>query len=146
MTRHSIALALILIHTCAAASAQETRRIPRPDGVTTAAVYAPTGVCRGIAVLSHGAGGSEKGLAYLAAHLRDGGYLAIVPGHVLSGRAGLRAHMQKGRLNGAFKDGLNGLLTDTAAYRDRFADVQAARDWGKTRCRSGFSVLIGHSM
>lgn len=146
MTRHSITLALILISTCAAATAQETRRIPRPDGVTTAAVYAPTGVCRGIAVLSHGAGGSEKGLAYLAAHLRDGGYLAIVPGHALSGRAALRAHIPQGRLRGAVKEGLSGLVTDADAYRDRFADIQAARDWGKARCRSGFSVLIGHSM
>ena len=144
MTRAPILLALLSL--AMPSSAQETRRIPRPDGVTAAKVYEPAGVCRGIAVLSHGAGGSENGLAYLAAHLRDGGYLAIVPGHALSGRAALRAHMPKGRLKGAFKDGLNGLLTDTAAYRDRFADVQAARDWGKTRCRSDFSMLIGHSM
>lgn len=146
MTRHSTALALILISTCAAATAQETRRIPRPDGVTAAKVYEPAGVCRGIAVLSHGAGGSENGLAYLASHLRDGGYLAIVPGHALSGRTALRAHMPQGRLKGAMKEGLGGLVTDADAYRDRFADIQAARDWGKTRCRSDFNVLIGHSM
>ncbi len=146
MTRHSITLALILIPVCTAASAQEVRRIPRPDGVTTATVYAPGGACRGIAVLSHGAGGSEKGLAYLAEHLRDGGYLAVVPGHARSGTAALRAHLPKGRLKGAFKDGLNGLLTDAEAYRDRFADIQAVRGWAESRCGSGFSVLIGHSM
>lgn len=146
MTRHSITLALILISACTAAQAQETRRFPRPDGMTIAKVYEPAGVCRGIAVLSHGAGGSEKGLAYLAEHLRDVGYLAIVPGHALSGRAALRAHMPRGRLKGAVKEGLIGLVTDADAYRDRFADVQAARDWAETRCGSGFSVLIGHSM
>lgn len=148
MTRHSIdlVLGLILISACAAAMAQDTRRIPRPDGVTTAKVYEPDGACRGIAVLSHGAGGSENGLAYLASYLRDGGYLAIVPGHALSGRTALRAHMPQGRLKGAVKEGLGGLVTDADAYRDRFADIQAARDWGKTRCRSDFNVLIGHSM
>lgn len=148
MARHSISLALglILISACAATTAQDALRIPRPDGVTTAKVYEPDGVCRGIAVLSHGAGGSENGLAYLASHLRDGGYLAIVPGHALSGRTALRAHMPQGRLKGAVKEGLRDLVTDAAAYRDRFADVQAARDWGKAHCRSEFSVLIGHSM
>lgn len=144
MTRAPILLALLCL--ALPSWAQEIRRIPRPDGMTTAKVYTPSGVCRGVAVLSHGAGGSEDGLAYLAAHLRGNGYLAIVPGHALSGRAALRAHMPKGRLKGAFKDGLNGLLTDTAAYRDRFADVQAARDWGTAHCRSDFSVLVGHSM
>ena len=146
MTRHSLMPALILLATSATAPAQETHHIQRTDGVTTAKVYQPAGICRGIAVLSHGAGGSEHGLAYLAAHLRDGGYLAIVPGHALSGRSALRAHMLQGRLKGSVKGALSGLVTDANAYRDRFADIHAARDWAKARCDSAFSVLIGHSM
>ncbi|MHB1313751.1 MAG: hypothetical protein ACYC3L_17160, partial [Gemmatimonadaceae bacterium] len=86
---------------------QETISLPRADGVSLRlkVFAAASGACRGIAILSHGGGGSEEGLGYLARALSEDGYLAAVIGHPTSGRS------------------------DSAAYRGRLMDVAAARAW-----------------
>lgn len=123
--------------------AAEPLRIARADGNTIAIRdYAPTGACKGTAVLSHGAGGSENGLAYLAGYLQKQGWHALVIGHQESGRSALRA-----KIPGLdVKAGLTALISDEKAYLARFADIQSALAWSRTRCQNPFTVLIGHSM
>ena len=53
-----------------------TLQLTRADGHSVPAMfYAPTGNCQGVALISHGAGGSEKGYGYLA--LAQWGFLAL---------------------------------------------------------------------
>lgn len=126
-----------------AAHAAESLLLHRADGrAVPAKVYVPNGACRGTAILSHGAGGSENGLAYMAEFLQSQGWLAIVPGHADSGLKALRAKTPGFDL----KTGLAALITDADAYRSRFEDISAAKSWAKSRCKNTFSALIGHSM
>ncbi len=98
--------------------------------------------CKGIAVISPGAGGSEKGYQYLGEAMTSIGYLAIVVGHHESGRSALREHM-----NGkGVREGLADLITDTKAYRARFMDIAATKQWAASKCNASESILIGHSM
>lgn len=111
-------------------------------GSTRVMLYAPAGNCKGKAILSHGAGGSENGLAYMARFLQQQGWLVLVPGHAESGRAALREHMPGLDI----RTGLAGLITDARAYRARFTDIAAAKAWAENNCRHPFTALIGHSM
>jgi predicted dienelactone hydrolase len=130
----------------ATAGAAEWLQAPRDDGARTPLrVFVPDSgtTCAPLAVISPGAGGSENGLEYIADSLREGGFVAIVLGHVESGAAPLKEKMRKSGVRG----GLLELTTDPAAYRDRLLDIGAALKWiGAPACRSTFSVLIGHSM
>jgi len=116
----------------------------RSDGQSLAAMAYPPGaaLCRGVAVLSPGAGGSADGLADLAESLASQGTLAVVVGHPESDRAALR---RRWRVLG-LRVGLSGLATDPAAHRARLLDIAAARGWARARCPDGAAVLIGHSM
>lgn len=126
-----------------AASAVERLELPRADGGSATALhYPPAGICRGTAILSHGAGGSENGLAYLAEFLQASDWLVVVPGHAESGRKALLAHTPGLDI----RAGLAALITDADAYRHRFSDIEAAREWAQARCPGRFSALIGHSM
>lgn len=128
----------------AGAAAQEPVTLVRHDQVTVPAIaYAPpAGHCRGVAIVSHGAGGSEKGYRYLGQALASMGHLAVVVGHPESGRAALFAHT-RGR---SLREGLAALITDPAAYHGRYLDIAAARRWATARCSGHGSVLVGHSM
>ncbi len=74
------------------ANSQPVLTLTRQDGQQiSATLYSPTlAACRGIAVVSHGAGGSEQGYGYLGTALASFGYLAVVIGHPESGRLALR--------------------------------------------------------
>lgn len=134
-------LCLALIPT--ATPAAERLLLPRSDGEKTPVMhYAPSGVCLGTVILSHGAGGSENGLSYLGEFLQSKGWRTLVLGHAESGRSALRAKIPGMDV----KAGLAALITDPAAYRGRFADIQAALAWQKGRCKTPFTALIGHSM
>lgn len=127
----------------APSQAQQITMLARSDGGSARVmVYAPADRCAGIAILSHGAGGSENGLAYLALFLQAQGWLVLVPGHAGSGREALRKHMPGLDI----RTGLAGLITDADAYRGRFSDIDAARRWAQVRCPDRFSAIIGHSM
>ncbi|HUX34457.1 MAG TPA: hypothetical protein VMV51_11370 [Gemmatimonadaceae bacterium] len=133
-----------LLFVAAPASGQQAVSFPRQDGHTVpATVYAPAvATCLGVAILSPGAGGSEKGLAYLGKAMSAQGYLAVVVGHQESGLRALRQHMRGRGLQG----GLAALITDASAYEGRFMDIAAAKQWADTRCTGRESILLGHSM
>ena len=126
------------------ASAQESLQLQRQDHKRVqATAYTPVaGSCAGVAVISPGAGGSEKGYRYLGDALSAMGYLAVVVAHQESGRSALREQVRREGL----RDGLAELITDPDAYRGRLQDIAAARQWADTRCNSSTKLLIGHSM
>jgi len=127
--------------------AQHRISAPRADGhVTPLLVYAAqggSGGCAPLAVISHGAGGSENGYRYLAEAMAQMGYTTIVMGHRESGLEALRSDMrQYGPMAG-----VGALVADPAAEADRLLDVGAALRWDeKRRCKPPFRVLLGHSM
>jgi len=98
--------------------------------------------CAPLAVISHGAGGSENGYTYLAQAMAHLGYTTVVMGHAESGLAALRADM----LRYGIMDGLTDLVADTNAEQARLLDVGAALEWANSRCHAPFRVLLGHSM
>jgi dienelactone hydrolase len=143
--RRVLALALVSfgLYT-ACASGEESQTLVRADGaqVSVRVFAVPVASCQGIAVISPGAGGTEKGLSYIAKALSRGGWLSVVVGHKESGPSVLRADMQGLDLKGA----LLKLTTDRSAYEARWMDIGAALDWARPRCDQHFSALIGHSM
>lgn len=139
-----LCLALLLPWVTGLALAQETVSLQRPDQKTIAVMaYAPkSGACRGVAIVSPGAGGSETGYSYLADALAGLAYLAVVVGHPESGRQALREQL---RGNG-LREGLAALITEPDAYRGRLMDIAAARQWAQGHCQGRDTVLVGHSM
>ncbi len=143
--RARMGMALVSLTFLAAhAGAEENRTLTRADGAQVPVrVYAvAANPCKGIAVLSPGAGGTEKGLQYLANALSRDGWLSIVVGHKESGPAVLRDDMHGVDLKGA----LHKMTTDRSAYVARWMDIGAALDWARPRCAGHFSALVGHSM
>lgn len=137
-------LALALLLRAGIAAGAERVEFARADGAQVAAMhYAPSsGACQGIALISHGAGGSEKGYAYLGRALAAHGYLALAVGHRESGPQALRSAVARAGL----RDGLTQLVSERAAYLGRFADLAAARQWAAPRCSGKAAILLGHSM
>ncbi len=119
-------------------------QLTREDQTAVAVtVHAPgTGTCRGIAVISPGAGGSETGYRYLGEAVSSLGYLSVVVGHPESGRAAVRERVRRSGL----REGLAELITEPEAYRGRLMDIAAARRWARGQCGNGDAILIGHSM
>jgi dienelactone hydrolase len=107
-----------------------------------AQAYLPDAACKGVAVISHGAGGSEKGYAYLGEALAARGWLAVVPAHQESGTRVLGRSLLRHKPNEA----LTQMVTDSAAYRSRLEEIGLAKDWARQRCAQGEAVLLGHSM
>lgn len=126
--------------------AQQTVSAPRNDGRSTPMlVYKAAGTTRGcapLAIISHGAGGSEHGYRYLAEAMSQNGFTTIVMGHRESGIAALRSDI---RADG-FREGITALVTDPSAEQARLMDVGAALRWAETQCDTPFRVLLGHSM
>lgn len=126
--------------------AQQRASAPRSDGHTTQLkVYAPAGAvsgCAPLAVISHGAGGSENGYRYLAEALSQMGFTAIVMGHQESGGPALRSDMFKYGL----KRGVRKLVTNRQAEEARLLDVGATLAWAEGKCKPPYRVLLGHSM
>lgn len=143
MFRYFLFIVLVLGAACAAFGQEVIQLIRQDENYVPVTIYAPKhGVCRGFAIVSPGAGGSERGYRYLGETLSSLGLLGMVIGHLESGRAALRDRM---RDNG-FREGLTELITDPLAYRGRLMDIAAARQWAKGRCGVSDSFLIGHSM
>ncbi len=139
-----LTLGALLLGLAGAAGAQQAIQLTRQDqGAVPATAYIPSAAsCRGIVVLSPGAGGSEKGYGYLGQAMASLGYLSVVVGHEESGRDAVRSRMRSGGL----REGLADLITDPDAYRARFLDIVAAYQWARDRCKAGEAILIGHSM
>jgi dienelactone hydrolase len=134
----------LLLGLAGAAGAQQSLQLIRQDqkAVAVTAYTSGTGACRGIAIISPGAGGSETGYRYLGDVMASLGYLSLVVGHQEIGRDAVRDRVRGGGL----REGLAALITEPEAYRGRFMDISAARRWAQERCKGGESVLIGHSM
>jgi hypothetical protein len=115
-----------------AALSQEVIQVARQDKVVVSmTAYGPRGRdCRGVAIISPGAGGSEHGYRYLGEAMSSLGYFAVVIGHPESGRKAVREHV---RGNG-LREGLAELITEPEAYRGRFMDIAVSRQWTKGRC------------
>jgi len=144
MTFRSFFGAAVLFGASGIAIGQETISLSRQDHQSFVILaYAPSPQnCRGVALISPGAGGSEQGYRYLGVSMASLGYLAVVMGHPESGRRALREAV---RGNG-LRAGLAELITEPEAYRGRFMDISAAKQWAQSRCASNESILIGHSM
>ena len=146
MNHFLYALAMLLfIQFTNHAFGQELISLQRQDSKSVLAmVYKPTESkeCKGLAIISHGAGGSEKGYNYLGAAMSNFGYLALVVGHTESGPQAVQQKASGTTLS----DGLAKLITDPKAYQARFLDIAVAKEWAQGQCNSQISVLIGHSM
>ena len=141
-------LAVVLVFGCLSPhiNAQQALACPGRDGAQTPLlVYLPTGAasgCAPLAVISHGAGGSEEGYAYLAQAMAKQGYTSVVMGHRESGFAALAADVRQYGL----LPGVTHLVADPQAEQARLLDVGAALKWADGQCRAPFRVLLGHSM
>lgn len=135
---------LILISFSGTALCQENFNITRQDKKTVPiSVYFPDkNSCRGIVIISHGAGASEKVYSYIGEAMSSQDYLTVVVGHQESG---FQALNQKVLASGP-REGLLQLITEPEAYRGRFMDIAAAKQWAQERCGAKESILIGHSM
>ncbi len=112
------------------------------------------GNCKGIAVFSHGAGGTGESIDYLQSALAKDGYLTVAPSHQESGPAVLKQLRAQSNLRNAVAT----LITTTSAYQQRYADLQAAiqfaQNWHSGECITSGPLatsrkpllLIGHSM
>ncbi|MES2392054.1 MAG: alpha/beta hydrolase [Acidobacteriota bacterium] len=141
--RHLILLAAL---TATPLFAQHLVQVPRSDGhQTPLMVYEPTAsaTCAPLAVISHGAGGSELGLSYLGHFLSQHGFLAVVMGHAESGRRALLADIASQH---GTRPGIQYLVADPTAEGDRLLDVSAALTWANQSCKHPFRILLGHSM
>lgn len=127
-------------------AAQQHLEVARGDGRSTPLlVYAPSPLpsqCPPVAIISHGAGGSENGYRYLAKALSGMGFRTIAMGHRESGMAALTGKMREAGIH----DGISGLVGDPQAEEDRLLDVGAALKWADAQCQASFRVLLGHSM
>jgi predicted dienelactone hydrolase len=126
--------------------AQERVSAPRSDGHSTPLLIykaeGTTAACPPLAVISHGAGGSENGYVYLARAMAGGGYTTIMMGHAESGMAALRSDV----LSHGIHNGVQALVENPQAESARLLDVSAALAWANTQCKAPFKVLLGHSM
>jgi len=119
---------------------------PRPGGQSTPLlVYSAQGSaagCAPLALISHGAGGSENGYKYLAQALSSAGYTTAVMGHRESGLDAL----SRGMRQSGFRQGLMQLISNPQAEQARLLDIAAALRWADLQCKAPFRVLLGHSM
>ena len=140
----SLAILFLIQLTSTAAIGQDLISLQRKDSKTVSAmVYKPiASECKGVAIISHGAGGSEKGYTYLGSAMSDFGYLAVTVGHQESGLQVVKEQTSGTTLS----EGLAKLITDPKAYQARFMDIAVAKEWAQSQCNSKVAVLIGHSM
>lgn len=126
--------------------AQTRISAPRSDGHATPLLVYPAATtgssCAPLAVISHGAGGSENGYRYLAEAMAQDGFTAVVMGHRESGLEALRSDMRRHGI----RRGIQALVADPKAEEARLLDVGAALAWADHQCRAPFRVLLGHSM
>jgi dienelactone hydrolase len=146
--RISPAFLALFVMIPAGCRAQQHLTAPRADGHTTPLVLykpsTPAATCAPLAVISHGAGGTEYGYRYLAESMAQLGYTTLVMGHAESGPDALRDSL----VTHDHYTNIGGLVADPAAERDRLLDVTAALKWADGQCpgKIPFRVLLGHSM
>jgi hypothetical protein len=129
----SLAILFLIQLTSTAAIGRDLINLQRQDSKTVSAmVFMPTASeCKGVAIISHGAGGSEKGYTYLGTAMSSFGYLAVVVGHQESGFQAVQELIGGKTLS----DGLAKLITDPKAYQARFMDIAVATSVQAHTCR-----------
>jgi predicted dienelactone hydrolase len=141
MARRLLPSIFIVVSACG----QRHATAPRSDGrQTPLTIYAAKGAtgCAPLAIISHGAGGSENGYRYLAQAFSENGFTTIVMGHRESGLAALGSDMRASGVSA----GVEQLVEDADAERARLLDVSAALKFADSQCNAPFRVLAGHSM
>lgn len=116
-----------------------TREDQRP---VTVVKYVPQQHCQGVAIISHGAGGSEYGYSYLANFLQQQQWLVLVVDHQESNSEVLKQLLRRQGMIEALSE----LVTMPSAYTARFMDISIAQTWGKQHCIGDRQLMIGHSM
>lgn len=129
------------------AGAQTSERalsLRRADGgaVPILEIAPDNAACPPLLVLSHGFGGSNIGLAWLARAAAYNGFRTIAIEHRESGRAQLRAVLRSKDRRRALTEAVE----DAAANAARMRDLDAIWVWATKDCRPPFAVLAGHSM
>lgn len=116
-----------------------TREDQRPVKVVK---YLPQQDCQGVAIISHGAGGSQYGYSYLANFLQQQKWLVLVVDHQESNSEVLKQLLSRQSMI----ESLTEMVTTASAYRGRFMDISVAQTWGKQHCVGERQIMIGHSM
>ena len=137
----SLAILWLIQFTSTAAIGRDLISLQRQDSKTVSAmVYKPNASeCKGVAIISHGAGGSENGYTYLGTAMSDFGYLAVVVGHQESGLQAVQEQISGKTLS----DGLAKLITDPKAYQARFMDIAVANQLNCSLQLTWAAVKIG---
>ncbi len=123
--------------------AAEQMSLPRADKhMVNVVKYFPDKECQGVAIISHGAGGSEYGYTYLANFLQQQNWLVLVVGHQESGSDVLKQLLRRQGMIEALSE----MVTTPSFYQARFMDIGVAQTWGKQHCAGQRQIMIGHSM
>lgn len=144
---------LLLLSVSTLSLAQE---IVRDDKVSISvrsypAISEAASACAPLAVLSHGAGGSEEGLAYIAEALAQKGWQVFVPRHQESDRAAVVKTLIGVRLKGGLDATLRQITSTSSHYKKRLEDISAVLAYATQQadaahCVIPKKVLLGHSM
>lgn len=122
--------------------AGEELTIPRKDGhQSTIMLYGqwPSNKCDKVLLVSHGLGGSEKGLSYIGEAFSEKGYHVVVMGHtVLNERKDLRALI--------FSADRTKIIVDNEKFLHRFLDIEATLKFIKNACAPKNIFFAGHSL
>lgn len=118
--------------------------VPRSDGAKIPLrIYSPfTKECPPLAIFSPGAGGTEKGYAYMGEGLSQMGWLTVVVDHKESGPGTLRKDVFELGLH----EGLLQMVTNPKLQSDRLMDIDGTLKWADAECKHPYKVLMGHSM
>jgi len=146
LSRRPILLCILLSLAAETVPGQMRLKVPRSDGHSTPLMlYKAANVqagCAPLAIISHGAGASERSYSYLARAMAQLGYTTIVMGHVESEMKVLRHDI----IHNGLIPGMRMLVANPTAENDRLLDLDAALDWADGQCHAPFRVLLGHSM
>src|SRR5258708_1340719 len=128
------ALTFASVLTAQLAAAQKPPTASRSDGRTTPVmIYTPAvsvTPCAPLCIISQGAGGFERGYAYLAQAMAQNGFYTLVMGHRESSLEALRADLRSHGLS----DGVRALVADPNAEQTRLLDISATLAFATHQC------------
>jgi dienelactone hydrolase len=132
----------LMIQSCAFAKDSNEIILPRKDGKSTPIrLYGNWQNCSPTLILSHGLGGSNKGLYYIANAAAKNGYRVAVMGHAESGggRTLMKTFLTR-------KGNREKALLNPVSWQGRFDDLDATLSYATQNCQPPQLILGGHSM
>ena len=134
---------LLLCLVATGSEAKDRLTLARADGASVPIIeYNDNGKgCPPLLIVSHGFGGTENALSWLARAASKAGFRAITMGHRESGRAQARAVSRSPDRWAA----LSAELRDPLVNAARMRDLDAVWTYANRRCRPPFAALAGHS-